>query len=234
MEGRYYQTQRIDLERLAGELERLYVMQGYQVQHFGNPDQMTVQVKKGGDFAAILGMQRALTLTMQRVQDGVNAIVGQQKWTDKAAVGAVGMLVLWPLAFTAGAGAIQQAMLGGQVLRALDSLVYQQDPGVQINFNPAAQYQQAGAGLPSAPFYGQSWPQPPSGQSAQPEARKVICSHCQTPNDEGGNFCMKCGKPLAPQEPQKIFCPVCHAEISSLATFCTQCGSPLSQEGADM
>jgi hypothetical protein len=233
MEGRFYHTQHIDLERLARELERLYVMQGYQVQYFGNPDQMTVQMKKGGDFAALLGMQRALTLTMQRMQDGVNTIIGQQKWADKAAVGAVGILVLWPLAFTAGAGAIQQAMLGSQVLKSLDSLVYQQDPGVQINFIPSAQYQQAGAGLPPAPPYGQPWPQqPPSWQTTQPETHKVICPHCQTPNDQGGNFCMKCGKSLAPQEPQKVFCPVCHAEANSLATFCTQCGSPLSQEDA--
>ena len=237
MEGRFYQTQRVDLDRLAVDLEHMFIMQGYQVQHFGNPDQMTVQMKKGGDFAAILGMQRALTLTMQRVQGGVNAIVGQQKWADKAAVGVVGMLVLWPLAFTAGAGAIQQAQLASQVLRALDSLVYQQDPSVQINFTPAMQYQpqQAGVGVPTAPPYGQPWlPQSPPGQSAQPSARKVICSYCQTPNDESGNFCMKCGKPLAPQEPQKIFCPVCHAEASSLATFCTHCGSPLSQEDAGM
>ncbi len=59
-------------------------MQGYQVQHFGNPDQTTIQMKKGGDFSALLGMQRALTLTMQRVQGGVNVVVGQEKWADKA------------------------------------------------------------------------------------------------------------------------------------------------------
>lgn len=234
MENRFYQTQRVDLGRLAVDLERMFVMQGYQVQHFGNPDQMTVQMKKGGDFAAILGMQRALTLTMQRVQGGVNAIVGQQKWADKAAAGVVGMLVLWPLAFTAGAGAIQQAQLGSQVLSALDSLVYQQDPNVQINANSPGmmpQYQQRGEEAP--PPYGQPWPsqQPPSaGAPAQPSANKVICPHCHTPNDARDNYCMKCGKPLLPPEPQKVYCPVCHAEAKPNATFCTQCGSSLSQE----
>jgi len=232
MDSRYYQTQRVDLSRLAVDLERMFVMQGYQVQHFGNPDQMTVQMKKGGDFAAILGMQRALTLTMQRVQGGVNAVVGQQKWADKAAVGVVGMLVLWPLAFTAGAGAIQQAQLASQVLSALDSLVYQQDPDVQINANaPGAMPQNQGA---PPPPYGQPWPpqQPPSppGAPVPLAANKIICPHCHAPNDERDNYCMKCGKPLLPPEPQKVYCPVCHAEAKSKATFCTQCGSPLSQE----
>ncbi|MEO6889382.1 MAG: zinc ribbon domain-containing protein [Ktedonobacteraceae bacterium] len=236
MESRFYQTQRVDLGRLAVDLERMFIMQGYQVQHFGNPEQTTVQMKKGGDFSAILGMQRALTLTMQRVQGGVNVVVGQEKWADKAAVGVVGMLILWPLAFTAGAGAIQQAQLGSQALRALDSLVCQQDPGVQINVNSAMQYQPqpAGVGIPPAPPYEQAPPPPPPppSQAAQPAAHKVICPHCQTANDEGGKFCMKCGKSLVPQEPPKVFCPTCHAEANSLATFCVQCGSPLSQENA--
>ena len=82
------------------------------MQHFGDNDQMTVQVKKGSDWTAFIGMQSALTLTMQRTPDGMAAMIGQQKWMDKAAVGVVGMFVLWPLAFTAGAGAIQQAQTG--------------------------------------------------------------------------------------------------------------------------
>src|SRR5579864_3767684 len=105
MENRYYQAQGIDIGRLAIDLEGTFVAQGFQVQHFGTSDQMTVQMKKGGDFAAILGMQRALTVTMQRAPGGVVVMIGQQKWADKAVAGAVGMVILWPLAFTAGAGA---------------------------------------------------------------------------------------------------------------------------------
>jgi hypothetical protein len=42
----------------------MYISQGYQVQHFGNMDQMTVQMKRGGDFVAIIridGDDAALT-----------------------------------------------------------------------------------------------------------------------------------------------------------------------------
>ncbi len=232
MEARFYQAQGIDIERLAIELERMYLMQGYQVQHFGNNERMTVQMKKGGDFAAILGMQQALTLTIQRSPGGVLAMIGQQKWADKAAAGVVGMLVLWPLAFTAGAGAIQQAQLGSQVLSSLDTLVYQQVPNVQIGPIPPnmlPQYQQTGA----PPQYAQPWPpQPPSGPQAPPPPppNKLTCGHCRALNDASDNYCFSCGRALTSQEPQKVLCPMCGAEIKPNATFCTQCGTPLSQK----
>ena len=228
METRYYQAQGIDVDRLANELEHMFLMQGYQVQHFGNNDQMTVQIKKGGDFAAIIGMQRALTLTMQRAQGGVLAMIGQQKWADKAAVGVVGMLVLWPLAFTAGAGAIQQAQLGSQVLGSLDMLVRQQIPNVQpgpIPPNMMPQGQQPGAPPPYQP------PTSPRQQAAPPPSpprNKQICPNCHAENDEGSIYCMSCGHVLAPKEQQKTLCPMCGAEIKPNATFCTQCGTPLS------
>jgi ribosomal protein L40E len=231
METRYYQAQGIDIDRLANELERMFLMQGYQAQHFGNNDQLTVQIKKGGDFAAIIGMQRALTLTMERGPGGVLAMIGQQKWADKAAVGVVGMLVLWPLAFTAGAGAIQQAQLGTQVLGSLDMLVRQQIPNVQVGPIPPnmmPQYQQPGA-PPPPPSYAQQTPhQQQAGPASTPPVNKVICANCHAENDEGAIYCMSCGRALAPQESQKILCPVCGAETKPNATFCTQCGTPLS------
>src|SRR5437764_660236 len=82
-----------------------------------------VQIKKGGDFEAILGMQAALSVTIQRTAGGVLAMIGQQRWVDKAAVGAVGIAVLpllWPLAVTAGVGAVRQASLGNQALNMVD------------------------------------------------------------------------------------------------------------------
>ena len=36
--------------------------------------------------------------------------IGAGKWIDKAAVGTVSMLVLWPLAVTAGIGALAEQM----------------------------------------------------------------------------------------------------------------------------
>src|SRR5437899_4832351 len=135
MDARFYNSEEIDIEQLANNLENIYRAQGYQVQQVGNRDQMMVQLKKGSDFEALIGLQAALSVILQRSGGGVMAMIGQQKWIDKAAVGAVGIIaapVLWPLMLTAGAGAIRQASLGNQVLNVVDGLVRQQRPGVQV------------------------------------------------------------------------------------------------------
>src|SRR5437899_6900932 len=135
MDARFYNSEEIDIELLANNLENVYRAQGYQVQQIGNRDQMMVQLKKGSDFEALIGMQAALSVIIQRSSGGVIATIGQQKWIEKAAVGAVGIIaapVLWPLMLTAGAGAIRQASLGNQVLNVVDGLVRQQRPGVQV------------------------------------------------------------------------------------------------------
>src|SRR6266571_6339878 len=135
MDARFYNSDEIDIEQLANNLENFYRSQGYQVQQIGNRDQMMVQLKKGSDFEALIGMQAALSVIIQRSSGGVIATIGQQKWIEKAAVGAVGIIaapVLWPLMLTAGAGAIRQASLANQVLNVVDGLVRQQRPGIQV------------------------------------------------------------------------------------------------------
>src|SRR5437870_1199810 len=135
MDARFYNSEEIDIGRLAGDLENMYRMQGYEVQQIGNKDQMMVQLKKGSDLIALLGLQAALSVILQRTGGGTIAMIGQQRWIDKAAVGAVGLIaapVLWPLMLTAGAGAIRQASLGNQVLNVVDGLVRQQRTEIQV------------------------------------------------------------------------------------------------------
>src|SRR5437764_1583604 len=135
MDARFYNADDIDIELLANNMENIYRAQGYQAQHFGDNKQVMVQLKKGSDFEALIGLQAALSVIIQRSGGGVLAMIGQQKWMDKAAVGAVGIIaapVLWPLMITAGAGAIRQASLGNQVLNVVDGLVRQQRPEMQI------------------------------------------------------------------------------------------------------
>src|SRR5579885_887943 len=88
MDARFYNSEEIDIGRLATDLVNLYLAQGYQAQQIGSKDQILVQLKKGGDFEAIIGMQAALSLTLQRTAGGVLALIGQQRWIDKVAVGA--------------------------------------------------------------------------------------------------------------------------------------------------
>ena len=141
MDARFYKSDDLSIERLATDLENFFHGQGYQVQQIGNNDQVMVQLKKGSDFEAIIGMQAALSVTIQRTTGGIMVAVGQQKWVDKAAVGAVGVAVpvLWPLLFTAGLGAVRQASLANRVLTILDGLVHQQQPDVKTGPVPAQQ-----------------------------------------------------------------------------------------------
>ncbi len=228
MDTRYYHAQGINIEQLAAELDHMYATQGYQTQHFGNADAMTVQIKRGGEFAALFGLQSALTVVMQRTPDGMQAMVGQQRWADKAAVGAVGFIfpVLWPLMLTAGAGAVMQASLGGQVLNSLDMLIHGQFPNAQS----ASQQDYTPTFFRHAPF-GPFGPFGHFQHQAPEQAAQVICPNCQTANEPGDKFCMQCGKSLTPAE--KVHCTNCGAEMKPGAAYCTKCGTAVETAAAD-
>jgi hypothetical protein len=210
MDIRYYNAPGINIERLASELERMFASDGYQAQHFGTSDTMTVQMKKGGDFAALFGMRSALTIVLQRNPEGLQALIGQQRWAEKAAVGAVGFFIpiLWPLMFTAGAGVFMQANLINHVSNGLDMLVHQQVPNAQRGPEPSL--------MPNFNFW-----QAPTASAPAP----LICSNCQTVNEPDDKFCMKCGNPLTPKEEEKVHCANCGALMKASAAYCTKCGT---------
>src|SRR5216117_2399592 len=237
MDARFYNSDDIDIEQLANNLENVYRAQGYQAQHVGNNNQVMVQLKKGSDFEALIGMQAALSVILQRSGGGLLAMIGQQRWIDKAAVGAVGIIaapVLWPLMLTAGAGAIRQASLGNQVLNVVDGLVRQQRPDIHVGPVPVQivpQIQQQWA--PPPPQYAPPMPvytPPPQIIDAQsaptPTAKRLRCPSCNTPYEPGDTFCTGCGKALV------TLCPNCKTEIKDNVSFCPKCGASIFQAGA--
>ncbi len=52
MDTRFYTSEKIDIERLASDLENIYRLQGYQVQQIGNNEQKLVQSSTDSDHAA--------------------------------------------------------------------------------------------------------------------------------------------------------------------------------------
>lgn len=246
MESRFYQAQGIDLEKLADDMIHMFMTQGYQAQHFVNRDSVMVQLKKGGELQALLGMQAALTVTMNRTPGGVLAVIGQQQWVDKAAAGAVGMLILWPLAFTAGAGAIRQSNLTSQVLNTLDSLMRQQVSNVQVSLAPdsmIAQVQQQVAQSQAQPqqyqqnpHYQQSQlPPPPPPQHMQPASMP----HYQPARQQPPPAPMPHYQPPAQQpppvpmphyQPPALRCPRCGSNYDAGDTFCSHCGYSFAQQ----
>jgi hypothetical protein len=70
-------------------------------------------------------MATSLNILFTQAGDALTVEIGAGKWLDKAAVGAVSLIVLWPLAFTAGFGAWEQMKMPDKVFGYIASrLVY--------------------------------------------------------------------------------------------------------------
>src|SRR5512135_3540144 len=107
MEALFYQTQDLDLPALAQALVLEYQGKGFEAQQFGNADNVTVQLRQENTLRTITGFNKALGITMQRIQNGTFVRVGAQDWVDQIVVGAVG-LAIFPLLITAAIGALDQ------------------------------------------------------------------------------------------------------------------------------
>ena len=135
MEALFYQTQDLNLPAIAQALELEYQAKGFTAQQFGDMNNVTVQLKHESTLRAITGFNKALAISLQRVQDGTLVRVGAQDWVDQIAVGAVGLFI-HPLLITAAIGAIQQNNALHEVLRSIDYQVRQQQPQAQVGMPP--------------------------------------------------------------------------------------------------
>jgi hypothetical protein len=135
MEALFYQTQDLNLPAIAQALVLEYQAKGYQAQQFGDLNNVTVQLKHESTLRAITGFNKALAISLQRVEGGTLVRVGAQDWVDQIAVGAVG-LVLHPLLITAAIGALQQYNALHDVLRSIDFQVRRQQPQAQVAMPP--------------------------------------------------------------------------------------------------
>jgi hypothetical protein len=135
METRFYQTQELDLQRIAQAIVYEYHARGYEVQQFGNAEQITIQLKKESVLRSITGFNKALAVSIQRLNTGTLLRVGAQDWVDQIAVGAVG-LALHPLLITAAVGAVSQNNVVGDLLNFIDNQIRQQQPYVQQGVPP--------------------------------------------------------------------------------------------------
>lgn len=135
METRFYQTRDLDLQGIAHALVLEYQAQGFEAQQFGDINQVIIQLKKESILRSITGFDKALGISLQRLDNGTLVKVGAQDWVDQIAVGAVG-LVLHPLLITAAIGAVSQHNVVHDLLNSIDRLVRQQQPQVQLGIPP--------------------------------------------------------------------------------------------------
>jgi hypothetical protein len=135
METRFYQTQAIDLQRIAQALVYEYRAQEYEAQQVGTPEQVMIQLKKESTLRTITGLNKALGITLQKLQGGTLVQVGAQDWIDQIAVGAIG-LVLHPLLVTAALGTVTQYNVVHDLLAFIDQRIREQQPSVQLGIPP--------------------------------------------------------------------------------------------------
>jgi hypothetical protein len=57
----------------------------------------------------------SLNILFHQFDDTLTVEIGAGKWVDKAAVGTVSLLILWPLAITAGMGAWEQMKMPDKI-----------------------------------------------------------------------------------------------------------------------
>jgi len=136
MEALFYQAQNLDLQAIAQSLVLEYQAKGYEAQQFGDMNNFTVQLRQESTLRMITGFNRALAISLQRVQGGTFVKVGAQDWVDQIAVGAVG-LAIHPLLITAAIGAILQYNALHEVLRSIDYQVRRQQPEAQASMPPS-------------------------------------------------------------------------------------------------
>ncbi len=139
MDTRFYHSQELDLQRIAQALVAEYQAKGFEAQQFGTADVVTVQLRKESTLRSITGFNKALGISLQRANQGTFVQVGAQEWTDQVAVGAVG-LILHPLLITAAVGAVTQNNVVHDIIRSIDFLVQQQQPGVGVSVPPTSAF----------------------------------------------------------------------------------------------
>jgi RNA polymerase subunit RPABC4/transcription elongation factor Spt4 len=220
MSTHFYRSNKLNIEQMVRDLEGILQARGYQTQHFVNGSQIVVQLREGSDIEALLGMQATLGVVLQATNDGVTATAGEQQWVDKAAVGLLGAIVLWPLLVTASVGIIRQASLEDQLFGVLDMVALRQHPDVRIfTSDQGAQFSQP-------PYPHASNVPPQSGPMPMPGYGQKTCPHCQSINDADDAFCSYCGTAFGALKKR---CANCNADLKVDAAFCAKCGTMVAR-----
>ena len=114
--SRRYTCPEEDAIRLIQDVKGWLDSQGFDTQQVSADDQsLLIQIKKRGGWRDLVGMATSLNILFHHNADTLTVEIGAGKWIDKAAVGAVSLVILWPLAITAGMGAWEQMKMPDRI-----------------------------------------------------------------------------------------------------------------------
>ncbi len=194
METRIYHGKLLPAD-LAQNLMAQFNRGNLMVQQIGEGDQIAVQIASRSQ--ARSGGQTALSVTMQKVADGVAVQVGQQAWMGVAA----------SLGFSALAALMNPWNLLGRlddIAQDIESLQLSEEVWKSIDSNARALG---------------------SGYELSDRLKRVVCAYCGVANPVGEGSCVACGAPLGLVQPTT--CRNCGFVITGEDKYCPNCGKPL-------
>jgi hypothetical protein len=164
-------------------------------QHMGDERRMVVQIATRERAAS--GGQTALTVSIERVEDGVAIQLGEQSWMGVAA--------------SLGQTAFATLLNPWNLLGRLDDLA-QDIENLKLSDQVWAAVEEVARA---------------SGASFELSERlkRAVCEYCRTANPVGEPSCVACGAPLGNVQPDT--CQKCGFVISRNEKFCPNCGQPL-------
>jgi DNA-directed RNA polymerase subunit RPC12/RpoP len=164
-------------------------------QQLGSQNQIIVQIATREGFSS--GGQTALSVSIQKVADGVAVHVGKQDWLGVAAS-------LGRTAFSAFRNPLS-------LLGRLDDLA-QDIENIQLMDEVIATIDGVARGA-SASF------------ELSERLKRVVCEYCGTANPIGEPSCIACGAPLGSAQPAT--CLHCGFVVKKMEAFCPNCGQKL-------
>lgn len=164
-------------------------------QQLGTPDQIVVQIATRQGYAR--GGQTALSVSIQKVADGVAIQVGKQDWLGVAAN--LGMAAF---------SAIRNPL---NLLGRLDDLA-QDFENIQLVNDVIETVDEVARGA-SASF------------ELSERLKRTVCEYCGTANPVGEPSCIACGAPLGSAQPTT--CPHCGFVVKTGEAVCPNCGQKL-------
>jgi hypothetical protein len=177
---------------LASALVSHFHRGNWRVQQFGDNNKAVVQIATHSRPAS--GGQTAISIILQKADDGVVVQVGQQAWLGVAAslgVSAISILRN-PLALLNRlddiAQDIENLQMSDEVWRILDQVARSHGATQELSIR----------------------------------LRRVACSYCDTANPVGQPRCIACGAPLGSNQP--VTCNQCGFVLHVKEAACPQCG----------
>lgn len=167
----------------------------FRVQQVGSGNQLAVQIATNN--SATSGGKTALSISLQKVEDGVLVRIGQQAWLGVAA--SIGFTAISALRNPFSllhriddlAQDIESLQITEEVWRVLDGTARTLGTGIELS----------------------------------ERLKKMVCPYCNTANPTGESSCIACGAPLGDVQPET--CKSCGFVLKRKEKFCPNCGQPI-------